>query len=84
MVISQSVGDENAQLIDSDEAKSEIQKIEHANQAIRDALLKKVGQNTTQMTEEEKREQALLDLRAENPLFADAIEIELNRLLPSE
>ena len=82
MVVIQAVGDENAQLIDPDDAKAEIQKIEHANQAIRDGLLKKVGENRSPMDDDQKREKALLELQAENPLFADAIEKELDRLLP--
>ena len=82
MVITQTVGEEKALLIDPDEGKAEIQKIEKANQAIRDALLKKVSENTAPMDDDAKREKALLDLRSENPLFADKIEIELNRLLP--
>lgn len=78
MVVVQTVGRNKADLIDPDDAKEAIRTIENENKAIRDALLIKVGPNIT----DEKREQALLELRTENPVFADAIERELNALLP--
>jgi hypothetical protein len=78
MVVVQAVGQAKAALIDPDDAKAEIRRIENENKAIRASLLIKVGNNET----EAKREEALLDLRTENPLFAEATLRALDALLP--
>jgi hypothetical protein len=78
MVVVQALGEEKAAQVDQEFAKEEIRRIENENKAIRSSLLIKVGNNET----EAKREQALLDLRTENPLFAEATLRALDALLP--
>jgi hypothetical protein len=78
MVVFQAIG-AAASFVDEAEAKAEIRKIEVANQAIRDALIAKVGANAT----EEQREEALQELQNENPLFHEAVRAKLFELVLS-
>ena len=77
MVIAQSLGPNWRTLVREDDAKAKIQAIEHSNQAIRDALVAKVGAGATPS----QREQALKQLRDQNPLFNDEIDKQLVRLV---
>ena len=81
MVIFSSLGDASIFIRES-AGKKAIKKVEHANPAIRDAVLDKVTNNTANISHEEKREQALLDVRKANILFRDAVDVELRKLLP--
>jgi hypothetical protein len=76
MVIVQAIG-AAASFVDEDEAKTEIQEIEHDNQAIRDALVAKVGARASAA----QRERALLELQEENPLFEEAVAAALFELV---
>ena len=76
MVIVQAIG-AAASFVDEDEAKAEIQEIEHDNQAIRDALVAKVGARASAV----QRERALLELQEDNPLFEEAVAAALFELV---
>jgi hypothetical protein len=77
MVIAQTLGRDWRNLVREADAKAKIQAIENDNKAIRDALVAKVGATATPGD----RERALRELRNENPLFHDAIDRELVRML---
>lgn len=78
MVVFQAIGPA-ASFVDEDDAKTEVQTIERANQAIRDALIAKVGVRASPA----QREQALQDLMNENPLFHEAVRAKLFELVTS-
>jgi hypothetical protein len=69
MVITQSLGQNWRDLITEADAKAIIQGIEHDNKTIRAALVAKVGGSPTDAA----REQALLELRRDNPLLRKGI-----------
>jgi hypothetical protein len=81
MVIFSAVGEASI-FIRETVAKRAIRKIENDNGAIRAELLNKVQNNRARITGDEKREQALLELRTENPLFGEAIDSAIRKLLP--
>jgi hypothetical protein len=72
MVIFQAIG-AAASFVEEAEAKAEIKKIVVDNQAILDAVGAKVNANQEPINLEDKREQALLELQDENPLFEEAV-----------
>jgi hypothetical protein len=81
MTIYQTLGDASM-FVDEDDAKAEIKAIERGNRAIRDALKQKVRDNAADISTAQKRDEALQELRNENPLFRDAVDQALYRLLP--
>jgi hypothetical protein len=71
----------DAPLVDEDVAKAKIQEIERANKAIRDALVAIVGADATPgKSNEKKRDDALMKLKTDNPLFRVAVDDELFKL----
>jgi hypothetical protein len=61
----------------------EIRKLEEADEAVRTAVRVRIARNA-KGTEEEKREQALIEVMRENPIFANAVNARLAEMLRNE